>query len=139
MSRCSTSRRPGSKAKTREPSDREREASSEAWPERPGPQGQERRAMTSARKYPRTARLNEAVLEVLADELERMSDPRLELVTFTGVDVTRDLSYATVFYSTLGATTAGASETFAEDAATALESAGAHFRGVLGRSLRIRQ
>jgi ribosome-binding factor A len=95
--------------------------------------------MTSARKYPRTARLNEAVLEVLADELERMSDPRLELVTFTGVDVTRDLSYATVFYSTLGATTAGASETFAEDAATALASAGAHFRGVLGRQLRIRQ
>jgi ribosome-binding factor A len=95
--------------------------------------------VTSARKYPRTARLNEAVLEVLADELERMSDPRLELVTFTGVDVTRDLSYATVFYSTLGATTAGASETFAEDAAKALESAGTHFRGVLGRQLRIRQ
>jgi ribosome-binding factor A len=95
--------------------------------------------VTSARKYPRTARLNEAVLEVLAGELERMSDPRLELVTFTGVDVTRDLSYATVFYSTLGATTAGASETFAEDAATALESAGTHFRGVLGRQLRIRQ
>jgi ribosome-binding factor A len=95
--------------------------------------------VTSARKYPRTARLNEAVLEVLADELQRMSDPRLELVTFTGVDVTRDLSYATVFYSTLGATTAAASETFAEDAATALESAGTHFRGVLGRQLRIRQ
>ena len=32
-----------------------------------------------------------------------MSDPRLELVTLTGVDVTRDLAHATVYYSTLGA------------------------------------
>jgi ribosome-binding factor A len=95
--------------------------------------------MTSPRRYPRTARLNESVLEVLADELERMSDPRLELVTFTGVDVSRDLSHATVFYSTLGATTAGASETFAADAATALDAAAPHLRGVLGRRLRIRQ
>ena len=47
--------------------------------------------MTSPRKYPRTARLNESLLEVLAEELERLSDPRLELVTITGVDVTRDL------------------------------------------------
>ena len=59
------------------------------------------------RKYPRTARVNEVMLEVLADELERMSDPRLELVTLTGVDVTRDLAYATVYYSTLAATAAG--------------------------------
>jgi ribosome-binding factor A len=95
--------------------------------------------MTSARRYPRTARLNEAVLEVLADELERMNDPRLELVTFTGVDVTRDLSYATVYYSTLGATTAGASESFASEAASALRTAAPHFRGTLGRQLRIKQ
>jgi ribosome-binding factor A len=93
----------------------------------------------SSRRYPRTARLNESILEVLADELERMSDPRLELVTFTGVDVSRDLSHATVFYSTLGATTAGGSESFASDAATALGTAASHFRGVLGRRLRIRQ
>ena len=40
--------------------------------------------MTSAKRYPRTARVNEVMLEVLADELERMGDPRLELVTLTG-------------------------------------------------------
>ena len=56
--------------------------------------------MTPSRRYPRTARLNEAMLEVLADEVERLSDPRLELVTITGVEVTRDLSRATVFFST---------------------------------------
>ena len=48
------------------------------------------------------------MLEVVAEELERMNDPRLELVTFTGVDVSRDLAYATVYYSTLGATTTDA-------------------------------
>jgi len=31
----------------------------------------------SARKYPRSARVNEVVREALADELERMNDPRL--------------------------------------------------------------
>ena len=60
--------------------------------------------MTSPRRYPRTARVNEVMLEVLADELERMSDPRLELVTLTGVDVSRDLAHAKVYYSTLTAT-----------------------------------
>jgi ribosome-binding factor A len=90
------------------------------------------------KRYPRTARLNETVLEVLADELERMNDPRLELVTLTGVEVSRDLAHATVYYSTLGAaTTAG--DDVADDAAAGLAAGASHLRGVLGRSLRIRQ
>jgi len=95
--------------------------------------------MPSSRKFPRTARLNESILEVLANELERMNDPRLEMVTFTGVDVSRDLAHAAVFYSTLGATTVAGRESFAADAADALDAAGPHLRGVLGRRLRIRQ
>ena len=54
------------------------------------------------RRYPRMARVNEVVLEALADELERLSDPRLGLVTITGVDVSADLRHATVYYSALG-------------------------------------
>jgi ribosome-binding factor A len=95
--------------------------------------------VTSQRRYPRTARLNEAVLEVLADALERMNDPRLELVTLTGVEVSRDLSHATVFYSTLAATAAGAGDEVEAQASTALAAAAPHLRGVLGRQLRIRQ
>jgi ribosome-binding factor A len=95
--------------------------------------------VTSARRYPRTARVNESMLEVLAEELERMNDPRLEMVTFTGVNVSRDLSHATVYYSTLAATTGGAPASFADDAAAALGAAAPHLRGVLGRQLRIRQ
>ncbi len=95
--------------------------------------------MTSARKYPRTARVNEVMLEVLADELERMNDPRLELVTLTGVDVSRDLAHAKVYYSTLTATAADSRATVPEDAAAALQAGGSHLRGVVGRQMRIRQ
>jgi ribosome-binding factor A len=91
------------------------------------------------RKYPRTARVNEVMLEVLADELERLSDPRLELVTLTGVDVTRDLAYATVYYSTLAATAADAPGSVAENAGDALRAAAPHLRGLVGRQMRIRQ
>ena len=37
----------------------------------------------SQRQYPRTARLNELVREIVADELEKIDDERLELVTVT--------------------------------------------------------
>ena len=96
-------------------------------------------AVSPQRKYPRTARVNEVMLEVLADELERMSDPRLELVTLTGVDVTRDLAYATVYYSTLAAAAASEPEGVAERAGDALTAATPHLRGLVGRQMRIRQ
>jgi ribosome-binding factor A len=56
----------------------------------------------TTRRYPRSARANEVVREVLAEDLERMSDPRLEVVTITGVEVSSDVRYADVYYSTLG-------------------------------------
>ena len=98
-----------------------------------------RAAVSPQRKYPRTARVNEVMLEVLADELERMSDPRLELVTLTGVDVTRDLAYATVYYSTLAAVAADAPAGVAENAGDALRAASPRLQGLVGRQMRIRQ
>ena len=95
--------------------------------------------MSPQRRYPRTARVNEVILEVLADELERMSDPRLELVTLTGVDVTRDLAYAKVYYSTMAASAAARSGSVDDDADQALSAAASHLRGLVGRQLRIRQ
>jgi ribosome-binding factor A len=81
------------------------------------------------------------MLEVLADELERMSDPRLDLVTLTGVEVSRDLSHATVYYSTLGIETTATADTgqLADDAAAGLQAAASHLRGAVGRGMRIRQ
>jgi ribosome-binding factor A len=95
--------------------------------------------MTTPRRYPRTARLNEVMLEVLAEELTRLSDPRLGFVTFTGVDVNRDLSKANVYYSTLAGTSATNVETNPDATAAALESATPHLRRVLGREVRAKQ
>jgi len=60
----------------------------------------ERRAQAA---YPRTARVNEVLREVVADALERMADvdDRLRLVTVTGVETAPDLSRATVYLSSM--------------------------------------
>jgi ribosome-binding factor A len=94
----------------------------------------------AARRYERTARVNEVVREVLADELERLSDPRLGFVTVTGVEVTPDLRQATVYYSAL-APVRGEAEAEAEAArqtAVALRSATPHLQAVIGRQVRMK-
>jgi ribosome-binding factor A len=53
-----------------------------------------------AHPYPRTARLNELVRQILADELERTDDERLQLVTIMSVVVEPDLRHATVLVDT---------------------------------------
>ncbi len=60
------------------------------------------RSHNSARDYPRTARLNTLFQEILAEELERIDDERLELVTIMSVDVDGDLHRAVVYFDTLG-------------------------------------
>jgi len=46
-------------------------------------------------------RLGELLREVVADELRRIDDPRLELVSITNVDVDADLNRAIVSYDSL--------------------------------------
>ena len=74
------------------------------------PGGSSRRGRSGhTRRYPRTARLNEVLREILAEALEHVSgnDDRLDLVTITGVETESDLRHAIVFYS---ARTEGAEE-----------------------------
>jgi ribosome-binding factor A len=121
----------------------------------------------SVRRYPRMVRVNEVVREVVADELERLSDPRLGLVTVTGVDVSNDLRHATVYYSALDAgreqpkrsrrgnarpvaesdadadvdattTAADAQSEFKAQTQAALRSAAPHLRTALGRQVRLK-
>ena len=47
-------------------------------------------------------RVNESVRQVLADALPDLKDPRIGLVTVTGVDTAPDLRQATVYVSVLG-------------------------------------
>ena len=119
------------------------------------------------RRYPRSARVNEVVRETIAEEVERLSDPRLGLVTITGVDVSPDLRQATVYYSAIETVSGGRSRAQkrrrAEDARqdqrgddgarevesartaerlaatrAALQSAAPHLRAELGRQVRMK-
>lgn len=56
-----------------------------------------------AKQFPRTARINESLREVLADALERMEDleERLGLLTITAVECDPDLRHAVVYLSSL--------------------------------------
>ena len=56
----------------------------------------------SHKSYPRVARVNHIVQEVIADTLEELDDDNLEMVTVTSCDVSPDLRHAKVFISTLG-------------------------------------
>jgi len=89
----------------------------------------------AARRYERTARVNEVVREVLAEELERLSDAKLGFITVTGVEVTPDLRQATVYYSAL---TLGASEGAETDTAKALLDVKARLQSVIGRQVRMK-
>ena len=60
------------------------------------------RSHSTAREYPRTARLNQLFQEILAEELERHDDDRLDLVTIMSVSVDGDLGRAVVYYDSLG-------------------------------------
>ncbi len=60
-----------------------------------------RRGGGHTRRYPRTARVNEVLREILAEALETFvdEDDPLELVTITGVVCDPDLRRATVYFS----------------------------------------
>ena len=55
--------------------------------------------------YPRSARVNQILREVISDELLRISDvdERIGLLTVTGVEVTPDLQQAMVYFDSLRA------------------------------------
>ena len=84
----------------------------------------------AARRYPRVARINEVLREVIAEELERLSDvdPRLGLVTVTHVQADPDLRRATVLFASLS-----------EDARAALEEDRVRLQGAVGRQVRMKR
>jgi ribosome-binding factor A len=85
---------------------------------------------TTERRYPRTARLNELLREVLAEELERLADhdERLTLITVTGVEIEADLRHAKVLFSSL-----------AGEANDALEEGRVRLQAAVGRQIRMKR
>src|SRR5213593_2456461 len=80
----------------------------------------------------RLERVNEEVREILAEEIQRLKDPRVGFVTVTGVRVTPDLRRARVFYTVLG------EEKDHRGTRAGLRSASSHLRSVLGREIRMK-
>jgi ribosome-binding factor A len=82
-------------------------------------------------RFPRVARVNEVLREIIATELERIQDDdsRLELVTVTGIDADPDVKRATVYFSSLSS---GAS---VEDVQLALEENRIALQKVVGRNV----
>ncbi len=80
----------------------------------------------------RIDRVSEEVREVLAEEIQRLKDPRVGFITVTHVEVTHDLHRAIVYYTVMGPdrdhrrTSAG------------LRSAAPHLRSVLGHTVRLK-
>ncbi len=61
-------------------------------------QARARRPPTN-RQFPRTARLNSLLHEIVADFFRRVDDERFDLITIVGVEVDSDLNKARVFIS----------------------------------------
>ena len=89
-----------------------------------------RQRVGSSRRYPRTARINELLREVLAEELERRvdEDPRLDLLTVTAVNAEPDLRHATVLLSSLP-----------DEAAEALAEHRIALQAAIGRQVRLKR
>src|SRR5690242_9851474 len=92
----------------------------------------ERRHRLNVRMSERMRRVNEVVREVLAETLPELKDPRIGLVTITGVDTAPDLRHATVFISVLG------SEKKRDATLRGLEAAHGLLQSRLGRQLRMK-
>lgn len=75
-------------------------------------------------------RVNSQIHKVVADELERLKDPRLGFVTVTGVRTSPDLGNSTIYYSIL--------EGDAKETADALASAAGKMRTAVGRRVRLK-
>jgi len=85
------------------------------------------------REYSRNQRLGTEVLRTLSELLRfETKDPRLQGVSLTGVDLSRDLSVARVYFSVLDPNEA------VEPVAEGLQKASGFLRSRLGRELQIR-
>jgi ribosome-binding factor A len=81
----------------------------------------------------RMRRVNESVRQVLAEALPELKDPRIGLVTITGVDTAPDLRHAVVYVSVLG------SEKKRTASLRGLEAAHGLLQGRLARELRMKR
>ncbi len=88
------------------------------------------RSAGGAAPYPRSARVNEVLRQIVAEELERLADAdeRLRMVTVTAVSTSADLRHATVVLGSLG-----------EEVEEALGERRAHLQHLVGSQVRMKR
>jgi ribosome-binding factor A len=79
----------------------------------------------------RMAKVNSTLREVLAEEIERMSDERLVMVSVTAVDTAPNLRHAVVYVDALG-------EENQQPALEALNRAARRLQSSIGRQVRMK-
>jgi ribosome-binding factor A len=85
------------------------------------------------REFPRTRRVGEQILRELAGLLhEEIKDPRLGMISISGVEVSRDLAHARVYVSVLGG------DETVDETLKVLNKAAGFLRHQLGQRMRIR-
>lgn len=84
-------------------------------------------------RYPRTARVGELLREIVAEELSRLDDSRLDMVAVTKVTVDRELEKAVVYFDTL----AGPEDD--DEVVSALDEHRVRIQAAVGRQARLRR
>ena len=81
--------------------------------------------------FSRMRRVNSIIRQVLAEEVEVLKDPRLGIVSITGVETAPNLRHAIVYFSALD-------QHALEDTQAALDAAAPRLRRELGRQVRMK-
>ena len=90
-------------------------------------------ARNRTHRYPRSARVGETLREIIAEELVRIDDERLEFVTVTGIDVDNELNRAHVYFDSL------AGEEGDDEIVAALVAHRARLQSAIGRQIRAKK
>ena len=85
-----------------------------------------------AQEFSRALRVGEQIRRELAEEIRKLKDPRIGMVTITDVEVSKDLAVARVYYSVLGEGDVIASTQ------KGLDRAAGFLRRELGHAMRLR-
>lgn len=89
-----------------------------------------------AREFKRTDRVAEQLQREIAQIIQQdIKDPRLGMVTVSGVDISKDLYYATAYVTFLGI---GDDEKSIKEALSILNQASGYVRSLLGKRMKMR-
>lgn len=92
-----------------------------------------------AKEFSRSQRVAQEMQKEVAIILQReVKDPRIGMVTVSGVDISRDLAYAKVYVTFLNVLTENHDPDLVNNGIKALEDAAGYIRTLLGKAMRLR-